>query len=181
MSRIATAGAAGLLLLLGACAEEARPVASTNRIFYVDTQGRAAGCTVPRSVSLNRESVTEAAMTLANDGGWCGISLAQDGKPYAAGGVSARPEHGRVHVRNVGDATRVDYFPDRGFTGTDSFIVALVPGGHRMKVNVTVQPGPNSTAAAAPPTAAPVTTPPAGRSAAPARSGGTQQQQPARR
>ena len=159
LSRKLLTGGAGLaLLLLGAC-EQARPVSGT-RIFYVDTQGGAKVCTVPRDVSLAADRVTEVAMTVGNDGGWCGISLSRGGRPYAAGGVVDRAAHGRVEVRNVGDLTRVDFFPDRGFSGQDSFTVSLLPGGYRMKVNVTVQPGPASAAPAAE-TPPPAATPPA--------------------
>jgi hypothetical protein len=156
MSRLATAcrrllPVAGLAAL-AACAEA--PRASTNRVFFVDTQGGARQCTVPKDVTLAADRLTEVAMTVGNDGGWCGVSIARDGQPYAAGGVTARPQHGRVHVRTVGDVTRVDFFPDTGFAGTDSFIVAMVPGGHRMKVNVTVQPGATPAAATPPARAA---------------------------
>jgi hypothetical protein len=147
------------VLLLGACAQE-QPRTSANRVFFVDTQGGAQVCTVPKDVALAADRVTEVSMTVGNDGGWCGISVAQGGKPYAAGGVTARPQHGRVHVRNVGDVSRVDYYPDGGFAGTDSFIVAMIPGGHRMRVAVTVQPGPASTVAA-PAAATPASTAPA--------------------
>jgi hypothetical protein len=158
-SRALLAGGAGLLLVLGACAEQPRPQASGNRVFWVDTQGAARSCTVPASVGLNAQAVTEVAMTVVNDGGWCGVGVAQGGRPYQTFTVIARPEHGRVHVRNVGDATRVDYYPDRGFSGQDSFNVAMYPGGARMKVNVTVQPGTATTAVT--PAAAPAPTTPA--------------------
>ena len=156
--RALPAGATLLALLaLGAC-EQARPYTGT-RVFYADLQGGAKVCTVPRDVGLAADRVTEVAMTVVNDGGWCGISVSRGGRAYAAGTVVDRAEHGRVEVRNVGDVTRVDYFPDRGFSGSDSFAVSLLPGGHRMKVAVTVQPG--SASAAATPAAAPAASAPA--------------------
>jgi hypothetical protein len=138
---------------LGACTTPP-PARSTARVFFVDTQGGARACTVPTSLALAADRVTDAQMTVGNDGGWCGVTVSQPGpRPYAAGLVSTRPQHGRVHVRTVGDVTRVDFYPDAGFVGTDSFTVTLLPGSHRLRVAVTVQPGP----AAAAPASAPAT------------------------
>ena len=53
-------------------------------------------------------------MQVGNDGGWCGITVAQDGKPYDAGLLTQAPEHGKVYIHPVGDATRIDYTPDLG-------------------------------------------------------------------
>ncbi|MBX9701696.1 MAG: hypothetical protein K2X74_19840, partial [Acetobacteraceae bacterium] len=106
------AGGLALLAALGACAEQAAPTASTRRVYFVDTQGQARTCTVPRDVRLTAGQETQAAMTLVNDGGWCGISVSQSGpRPYDASMLVQRPQHGRVHVRKVGDVTRVDYIP----------------------------------------------------------------------
>ncbi len=41
-------------------------------------------------------------------------------------------------IHEVGDDTRIDYTPDRRFTGSDSFTVKLIPGEERLKVAVTV-------------------------------------------
>jgi hypothetical protein len=145
--------ACGLALLggLAACAQQAGPAASTRRVYLVDTQGQARVCTVPQRVSLTAGQQTEAAMTLSNEGGWCGITVAQAGpKPYDAGMLVQRPKHGRVHVRKVGDVTRVDYIPDAGFNGADAFTVRMAPGNAALQVAVTVQ-GTATTAAAATP------------------------------
>jgi hypothetical protein len=146
LSRIAC----GLALLggLAACAEQSSPAASTRRVYLVDTQGQARTCTVPQRVSLTPGQQTEAAITMSNEGGWCGITVAQAGpKPYDAGMLVQRPRHGRVHVRKVGDVTRVDFIPDAGFSGSDAFTVRLVPGNAAMQVAVTVQGGATPAAA----------------------------------
>ena len=48
------------------------------------------------------------------------------------------PTHGSVLIHEVGDNTRIDYTPDRGFTGTDSFAVQLIPGDAKVNVAVMV-------------------------------------------
>ena len=77
-------------------------------------------------------------MTVGNDGGWCGITIAQSGQPYEAGLLTIRPTHGRVYIHTVGDSTRIDYTPDSGFTGADTFAVRTVPGNDLLRVAVTV-------------------------------------------
>jgi len=139
---------------LAACAQPQRaaaPAAPAARAYYVDQQGGARVCTVPQGpLTLSGGAPTEARMVVGNDGGWCGIAVAQPGpRPYTAGLVSARPAHGRLHVRTVGDRTRVDYIPDAGFAGSDSFAVNLLPGGAQLRVAVTVEPGPAAATAAA--------------------------------
>jgi hypothetical protein len=152
---------------LAACAGTG-PAPSTMRVYHVDQQGGAQVCTVPRNVSLSPGGTTEAQMTVGNDGGWCGISVAQSGpKPYAAGKVVGRPSNGRLHVHSVGDRTRVDYYPDRGFSGSDNFTVSLVPGEALLRVAVTVQPG-SASATATPAAAAPAPAAAAPRSSTPA-------------
>lgn len=156
--RLAARGLAGLSLaaILAGCAQEAGPAASTRRVFHADLQGGAAVCTVPRDVSLTAGQQAEARMTVGNDGGWCGITVSQSGpRPYDAGLLVERPRHGRVHVRKVGDVTRVDFTPDPGFVGADSFTVRFLPGNPALKVAVTVQAGTAARAAAPAPAAAP--------------------------
>ena len=61
---------------------------------------------------------------------------------------------------------RVDYIPDPGFAGTDSFAVRLLPGSTTLRVNATVQAGqqPVATPAAAPVVTPRVSAPPASTS-----------------
>jgi hypothetical protein len=124
--------------LLAGC--QSKPPAPSARIYAVDQAGGAKSCTAP-SVDLGDGKSAEAAMSMANDGGWCAITLAQRGRaPYAAGVIQTRALHGQVYVHTVGDATRIDYTPDANFTGTDNFAVRLIPGNPVLSVNVAVTP-----------------------------------------
>jgi hypothetical protein len=140
---------AGLALLAGCAGQQAaRPAGSSARLYANDLAGGAKVCTVPQAVSLANEQPTDVTMVLDNDGGWCGIQVAQPGpKPFDAGLVTTRPQHGRLHIRKVGDNTRVDYIPNAAFGGTDAFAVRLLPGGAVLRAAVTV----NYTAPPAPP------------------------------
>lgn len=132
--------ALGLTVLsLGGCNNEnMRTGASGPRVFAADFAGGAKTCVVPKP-TLKDGELTEVAMKVGNDGGWCGITVAQaSGKPFDAGLLTARPEHGKVFIHAVGDATRIDYTPDRGFTGSDAFTVKLVPGNPSVRGVVTV-------------------------------------------
>jgi hypothetical protein len=128
--------------VLASCAQNgpnsARPRLT---VYAADTTGAAKLCETP-SVSLVPGKSTAAAIRVGNDGGWCGLSVHQDGpQPYDAGLLTARAEHGTVTVHSVGDNTRIDYVPDRGFAGTDSYTVNLLPGSATLKVAVTVVKG----------------------------------------
>ena len=93
---------------------------------------------MPRITPVSGQT-TNAIMKLANDGGWCGLPVHQDGpKPFDAGLLTARPAHGTVLIHEVGDDTRIDYTPDHGFSGTDSFSVTLVPGNGTIRIAVLV-------------------------------------------
>jgi hypothetical protein len=108
------------------------------RMFAADFAGAAKTCEVPTVTPTSGQSV-DATMTLANDGGWCGVPVHQDGpRPYDAGLLTARPAHGTVLIHGVGDFTRIDYTPDRGYSGADSFSVRLVPGNAIVRIAVTV-------------------------------------------
>ncbi len=129
-------------LLLQACGEAPHPEAAKPgpRLYAADVYGGARACVVPK-LSLPDGKPTDAAMTVGNDGGWCGITVAQAGdKPYAAGLLTEPPQHGKVLIHQVGDATRIDYTPDTNFTGSDSFTVTLIPGDPVIRTAVTVQP-----------------------------------------
>jgi hypothetical protein len=111
------------------------------RVYAVDLAGAAKSCTVPK-IALEDGQAAEVAMAVGNDGGWCGITVAQKGPtPYAAGLLTARPAHGKVYVHTVGDVTRIDYTPDPSFTGKDGFTVTLLPGQPVLRVDVAVKPG----------------------------------------
>ena len=168
-ARVPFRALAALAALAGlqACAPQQQAAAPGPRIYAVDVQGRSALCDVPQQgVTLAAGRQTEAAMTMDNDGGWCGIRTDRAGP----GLVSAKPAHGRLHVRKVGATTRVDYIPDRGFVGTDTFAVKLLPDQAELRVSATVQGSPTQQTATTAPAAAPAPAPaPAKRAAAPAR------------
>ncbi|HEX2940611.1 MAG TPA: Ig-like domain-containing protein [Rhodopila sp.] len=134
----------GLILtgmMLQGCAQKAAAPGSTTRIYAADVQGGAKQCSVPK-LDLSAGKTTEAAMNVGNDGGWCALTVHQPGpKPYDAGLLTSRAAHGSVLIHQVGDDTRIDYTPDRGFAGTDSFTVKLIPGDASIHATVTVTAG----------------------------------------
>jgi len=149
-----------LASLAAACAPETGPATPATRVYFADLQGAAQLCTVPKDVKLTAGEQTEVAMVVGNDGGWCGVPVAQPNrKAFDAGLLVGRPQHGRVLVRKVGDVSRIDYFPDAAFGGTDMFSVRLLPGNAALRVAVTVQYTPPP----APPTPPPAPPAPARR------------------
>ena len=125
--------------------------------------GIAKVCT-PTNPDLSKPGPYAASIAMSNDG-WCGVSAVdKSGKPFSLALVRTRPSHGRVFNQEVANVRRIEYTPDAGYTGADSFTVALrsnqagaedVP----LAVSVTVAQGDG------PAVAAPVT--PAARPAAP--------------
>ena len=82
---------------------------------------------------------------LANDGGWCAITVARhpgkpNQEPYAAGLLTAAAAHGTVYIHTVGNATRIDYTPRLGYAGPDRFTVSLLPGQPVIAAKVRVTP-----------------------------------------
>jgi hypothetical protein len=127
-------------LLLAGCSANQGPGASRQRTFAVDLAGGAKLCDIPKVTPVLGKTA-DAAIKVGNDGGWCGIGVQQDGaKPFGAGLLMTRPNHGTVTIHAVGDDTRIDYTPDRGFSGRDGFAVKLIPGDARLNVDVTVTP-----------------------------------------
>jgi hypothetical protein len=127
-------------LLLAGCSQQPGTAGSALRVYAADLAGAAKICDVP-NVKPVAGSGSEAPMKMANDGGWCGIRVHQDGpKPFEAGLLTTRPNHGSVLIHEVGDETRIDYTPDRGFAGSDAFVVKLIPGNATVNVAVTVTP-----------------------------------------
>jgi hypothetical protein len=126
-------------VVLQGCAKHEQPAQQHARLFASDFEGGAKTCTVPK-LKLEPGKDVSADMQMGNDGGWCGITVAQDGKPYDTGLLTQLPEHGTVYIHPVGDNTRIDYTPERGFSGADSFVVRLLSGDPTLRVNVTVAP-----------------------------------------
>ncbi|HVY18075.1 MAG TPA: hypothetical protein VHB27_22845 [Rhodopila sp.] len=132
---------AGTAVLAGCSGSGPGGYRSTLPVYAADVTGGAKQCQTP-SISPVPGKTTEASITVGNDGGWCGLSVHQDGpKPYDAGLLTARPNHGTVMVHSVGDSTRIDYTPDRGYVGPDTYSVSLLPGSAAVKVVVTVVKG----------------------------------------
>jgi Bacterial Ig domain len=126
-------------LLLQGCEGKPPEAAATGpRLFAADMTGGAKSCQVPKVSPISGKPVT-AAMTVGNDGGWCGMTVAQaKGEPFDAGLLNQAPDHGKVQIHKVGDKTRIDYTPDPNFTGTDTFAVTLLPGDAVIRTTVTV-------------------------------------------
>ena len=147
-----TGGVAGALLLQSCAQAPAPQAASTTRRYAIDFQGAAKNCQVPERLAFTAGQPTQAQMSVANDGGWCAIAAAAPGpRPFAAGLLVGEPEHGKVYVHSVGDETRIDYTPDRGYAGPDKFAVHLLPGETQLAVAVNITPGPASTMPMPPP------------------------------
>jgi hypothetical protein len=75
---------------------------------------------------------------VSNEGGWCGETLSHNGVAYDSYLLVTHPTHGRVFAHHVGNNTRIDYTPDPGYVGTDSFAVRLIPGNAVFEAAVTV-------------------------------------------
>ena len=85
-------GALGALaltaMLVQACDQPATTVSST-RLYAIDQAGGAKTCNSPSAQPAGGQT-TDVAMTVTNDGGWCGLSVTQSGKPYSASVLTAR-------------------------------------------------------------------------------------------
>lgn len=132
------------LLLTGSLLQACGPngaagnAGSKQRVYAADLAGAAKSCEVPK-INPAAGQTTEAAIKVSNTGGWCGLPVYQSGpKPFDAGLLTARPAHGTAFIHRVGDESRIDYTPDRGYVGTDSFSVKLIPGDETIHVAVTV-------------------------------------------
>jgi hypothetical protein len=108
-------------LALSACANTKPPVLADND---PRNDGIATTCT-PTNPDMKAAGPYSGAIAMANDG-WCGVfAVERDGKPFSLGLVRNRPEHGRVFIQKVANATRVEYTPNAGYVGADAFTVAL--------------------------------------------------------
>ena len=134
---MACASLFGVAVALLGCAPQQRPVSQT-RLYATDQMGGAKSCSVPKVAAPEAGKEVAVPMTVGNDGGWCAISVDDNGHPFTAGLLSARPTHGRVYVHSVGDATRIDYTPETGYVGPDAFSVHLLPGDGVVSGTVTV-------------------------------------------
>ncbi len=129
--------AAAMALMLQACAP--KPSGPTPRVFAADMTGAAHECTAPPVTPAPGQTI-DPAIKLRNDGGWCAITVNNNGKPFEAGLLLVDPQHGKVLIHTVGNDTRIDYTPDAHYTGTDGFSVRLIPGNATIRVAATVAP-----------------------------------------
>lgn len=132
---------AGAAVLAGCTQEASRSAASRLPVYAADVTGGAKVCETP-NVNPAAGQTIDLSIRAGNGGGWCGISVHQDGpKPFDAGLLTSRPQHGSVTIHSVGDNTRIDYVPDVGYAGPDAYGVTLLPGSSVLKVTVTVVKG----------------------------------------
>ena len=147
------------ILALSACAPTP-PVLQAND---PRNDGIAKVCT-PTNPDTSKPGPYTAAIAMSNDG-WCGVSAVdRSGKPFSLALVRVRPSHGRVFNQEVANVRRIEYTPDAGYTGADSFTVALrssQAGAEDVPLAVSVEVAQGS----GPAVAAPAT--PAARPAAP--------------
>lgn len=85
---------------------------------------------------------TDVQMTVSSEGGYCAATLtAESGQPFDAPLVPVPPLHGIPRVVKYNGKTSVEYTPQPGFTGHDSFIVKLIvrgrPGYTTLNMSVT--------------------------------------------
>jgi hypothetical protein len=139
--RVAEAALLMTGLALAGCSHPASgPAGSTLRVYAADLAGGAKVCNVP-NVDPVAHAAAAVEIKMVNDGGWCGLPVHQEGpKPFGAGLLERRAAHGDVVIHEVGDDTRIDYTPDRGFAGKDAFVVKLIPGDASIRAAVTVMP-----------------------------------------
>jgi hypothetical protein len=89
-------------------------------------------------------ATTDVQMVVSNEGGYCSASVTTDGGlPYDAPLVTVTPFHGIPRVVKYNGKTSVEYTPQPGFVGHDSYIVKLIvrgkPGFTTLNVSVTVK------------------------------------------
>jgi hypothetical protein len=125
--------ATAALVLTGCAARQA----AWNGIFAIDATGGARACVAPATSPPDGKAVL-VPIRVSNEGGWCGVTLNRNGVAYDSYLIVTRPNHGRVLAHHVGTNTRIDYTPDAGFVGTDSFAVRLIPGNAVFEGAVTV-------------------------------------------
>jgi hypothetical protein len=126
---------AATALLAAGCAPSSGP--TWNGIFAVDVAGAAKTCAAP-TVTPPDGLGLKVQVQMTNDGGWCGVVASRNGVAFDSYLLVTRPAHGRVFAHRVGTNTRIDYTPDPGYAGADSFAVHMVPGDATIEEAVTV-------------------------------------------
>lgn len=160
MSYRPLAAAAAAILALQGCAPKVPPLVQATEDF---NEGIAKTCTFS-PVQPNPGGSVSATITMTNDG-WCAYRAAEKpGQPFLLGLVRQRPSSGELLIRKLGGETRVEYTANPGFTGNDTFSVALRPqSGADAMVQITATVTGGAGVAAATPPAAPEPATPARR------------------
>ena len=116
--------------LLASCAPKpAAPVVEPEALPPHAGPPPAESCTVA-PFHVDDGGTTAVNMTVGNDGGYCAASLtASNGRPFDAPLVTVKPLHGTPRVVHYNGKTSVEYTPDEGFHGHDTFIVKLILRG----------------------------------------------------
>ena len=125
---------AATALLMQGCAPKQ---AAWSGIYAIDAAGGAKTC-VAAPVTMPDGQAGVVPVQVSSEGGWCGETLSHNGAAYDSYLLVTRPSHGRVFAHHVGSNTRIDYTPDPGYVGTDSFAVRLIPGNAVFQAAVTV-------------------------------------------
>ena len=140
-----TVGAALLALTLQGCAtpQPPPPPAAPLSLPPHPLPGPAHACSVA-PFSVKTGGAADVAMIVSNDGGYCATTLlADNGQPYDTGLVPVTPLHGVPRITHYNGKTSVEYSPQPGFVGHDTFVAKLIvrgqPGYTTLNVSVTVQ------------------------------------------
>jgi hypothetical protein len=136
---------AGAVALQAGCAPKAPPPAPPPPPLPPHLGPPPAATCVVAPFTVADGGTANVSMTLTNDGGYCAATLtAGSGRPYDAPLETLPPQHGAAHVVKYNGRTSVEYVPEPGFAGHDSFTVRLIvrgmPGYTTLQVAVTVAP-----------------------------------------
>ena len=112
---------------LQACTPPKLVEGSHSPVYSTDLQGKAASCTAPLLKNVEDGHAVPATI-VTGGGGWCGLFVNREGKPFSAGLLTEAAHNGKVFVHTVGDDTRIDYTPRTASNGPDAFEVRLLPG-----------------------------------------------------
>ncbi len=145
--RIAGGAASALMLgaLLAGCAKPEAPPALPPPAPLPPHAGPppAAQCSVS-PFSVKDGGTADVTMSVSSEGGYCAATLVTEGGvPFAAPLVPVAPLHGIPRVVRYNGRTSVEYTPQPGFVGHDSFVVKLIvrgkPGYTTLNLSVTVK------------------------------------------
>ncbi len=135
-------GLVGVAILAG-CAEGPKPQAVAPRVMPPHVGPPLASVCHVAPFTVTDGGSASVAITMANDGGYCAARLTNAaGQPFDAPLLPAQARHGQAAVWKYDGKTSVEYAPNAGFAGTDSFVVHLKmagkPGYTTLRVSVTV-------------------------------------------